>query len=79
MLGFRLFTRARPCEPEEASVRLLAMTLHEAKRLGIRRVLVCCDQDNPASARVIQKNGGVFESEVEHQTGFIVDRYWIDQ
>ena len=61
------------------ATQLLAMTLHEAKRLGIRRVLVCCDQDNPASARVIRKNGGVFESEVEHQTGSMVDRYWIDQ
>lgn len=60
------------------ATQLLGLTLLETKAMGIDRVLVCCDQDNPASARVIQKNGGVFESEVEHQGKFMVDRYWIE-
>ncbi len=40
-----------------------------------------CDKDNIASARVIQKNGGVLESEYwweEHGAKVMVQRYWID-
>lgn len=47
--------------------------------LGIRRVLVTCDDDNIGSIRTIEKNGGVFEGVV---TGPGVDapkrRYWFN-
>ena len=47
--------------------------------LGLARVLLTCDDDNIASIRVIEKNGGVFENIV---TGPALDkprrRYWID-
>ena len=48
-----------------------------AKVLGLTRVLVTCDRDNASSARVIEKNGGVFESEVEFD-GAHNRRYWIE-
>lgn len=57
--------------------RLVALALEECKKLGIERALMCCDKDNVASARTIQKNGGVLENEVE-DGGKIVQRYWID-
>lgn len=37
----------------------LALALKEAKKRGIRTVLLSCDSDNPASAAVMEKNGGV--------------------
>jgi len=59
--------------------RLLAYTLDEARTLGIERVLVTCDHDNHASARVIEKNGGVeIEPSVSDRTGQRVRRFWID-
>lgn len=58
--------------------RLLALTLVEARRLGLLRVLLTCDDDNIASARVIEKNGGeAIESTVSPDSGKRVRRYWI--
>ncbi len=59
--------------------RQLALGLEKARELGLDRVLVTCDTDNIASARVIQKNGGEFQDEVISDTsGKPVSRYWID-
>ena len=58
---------------------LLRATLGEARRLGLRRVLLTCDKRNVASAKTILRNGGVFEEEefmLEHER--VVCRYWID-
>ena len=61
----------------------LTLALDEVRRrhdsLGLDRVLVTCDTDNIGSARIIQRNGGVFESEVISDfSGKPVSRYWID-
>jgi len=58
----------------------LALGLEKAHALvDLDRVLVTCDTDNVASARVIQKNGGVFENEViSDVSGKPISRYWID-
>ncbi len=59
--------------------QMLALVLEEARRCGISRVLITCNEDNEASRRTILKNGGIFERntwlEDEKQT---VSRYWID-
>jgi predicted acetyltransferase len=60
------------------ATELLRLTLVEARRLGIERVLVTCDKLNPASAKVIHKNGGEFENEqFVPELGKTVSRYWI--
>lgn len=57
---------------------MLGLALEKAKDLGIRRVLVTCDDDNPASARVIEKNGGKLADVVKTEYAeFPVRRYWI--
>ena len=54
--------------------RALALAVRDAgDRLGIDRVLVTCDEDNHASARTIERNGGVLED-----VRGIKRRYWID-
>lgn len=58
--------------------RQLALVLAKARARGLDRVLVTCDTDNVASARVIQKNGGVFDGEsISDISGKPVSRYWI--
>lgn len=48
------------------------------RSLGMERVLVCCYRDNPASGKVILRNGGVLENEVRNpQDGTFTLRYWI--
>lgn len=49
-------------------------------RLGLARVLVTCHDDNVASIRTIEKNGGVLEDVVNGQEpGRPLRRYWFDR
>jgi len=55
---------------------MLKLCLKEAKKIGLDKVLVCCDLDNVGSRAVIKACGGVFERLAI--TGSEVDeRYWI--
>ena len=70
----------RPTERNKGyGTRMCAMVLEKCREMGIMRVLITCDKDNVASARVIQKNGGVLENEtISTETGKMKQRYWID-
>ncbi|MEU4568367.1 GNAT family N-acetyltransferase [Micromonospora sp. NPDC023956] len=54
----------------------LGRMLDEARRLGLDRVLTVCAVDNLASAKTIERNGGVLEDVRETELG-AVRRYWI--
>lgn len=56
--------------------QMLLLALAKCRTLGLSRVLVCCDSKNTASARTIEKCGGVLENEVPEEGGF-TRRYWI--
>jgi predicted acetyltransferase len=51
---------------------MLATALPVARRLGIDSALLTCDEDNAASRKVIEANGGVFE---DMRDGKL--RYWV--
>jgi len=70
----------RPSERGKGYATLmLRLALDKARKLGLTRVLLTCDEDNPASARVIRKCGGVLENEViSPRTGKPSQRYWIE-
>jgi predicted acetyltransferase len=55
----------------------LASILDEARDLGMDRVLLVCEEDNAASARTIERLGGVLESFEETEFGR-ARRYWIN-
>lgn len=75
-IGYRIRPSARR---QGYGTRILELTLRQAQPLGLSRVLLTCDQDNIASARVIQRNGGVLASEgYSAQTATVVSRYWIE-
>ena len=58
---------------------MLAAVLEPCRRLGIRRALLTCDSDNPASARTIERNGGVLDREGWCESQQRMQRwYWID-
>lgn len=56
---------------------LLAATLNEARKLGIDRVLLTANTDNPASIRTIEANGGIREDSRIDDDGIEYGRYWI--
>ncbi|MCI7481950.1 MAG: GNAT family acetyltransferase, partial [Clostridium sp.] len=55
---------------------MISLALQECRKLGISRVLMCCDRNNIGSAKSIIRNGGVLENEVV-EDGVPVPRYWI--
>lgn len=57
---------------------MLALALDEARRLGLSKILMTCDADNLASARGIEKNGGILVSQGSSDlSGKLIARYWI--
>ncbi|BBH71064.1 acetyltransferase [Actinoplanes sp. OR16] len=54
----------------------LGEMLGEAGKLGIDRVMISCDVTNEASARTIEKHGGVLEDIRDSEIGR-VRRYWV--
>ncbi len=79
-LGGHIGYDIRPSERRKGyGTALLGLTLREARARGLRRVLLTCDDDNVASARIIEKNGGVLADRVRpagHDE--LWRRYWID-
>lgn len=59
------------------ATQMLAQALTICKERGMKRCLLTCDRDNIASVKVIERNGGVLENEVE-QEGVFIRRYWIE-
>ncbi|WP_029232891.1 GNAT family N-acetyltransferase [Butyrivibrio sp. VCB2006] len=69
----------RPSERRKGyATKMIGLALDECKKLGIDKVLICCDKDNIGSAKSIQNNGGVLENEFVDEDGEVVQRYWIE-
>jgi predicted acetyltransferase len=51
----------------------LGRMLDRARMLGMDRVLIVCEVDNLASAKTIERNGGVLEDDRDSE----VRRYWL--
>ena len=58
---------------------MLRLALPCAKEFGITRCLITCDDDNPGSARVMEKNGFVLADKVDNVIDgypIVTRRYW---
>lgn len=68
----------RPSERGKGhAVRMLALALPEAKKLGLERVLITCDAHNIPSERTILRNGGAEDVPYLRENGEITKRFWI--
>lgn len=56
---------------------MLRLNIQNAKRMGLSKLLVVCDETNAASEKTILANGSVFEKYIEID-GCRMKRYWID-
>ncbi len=70
----------RPSERRKGyGTLILELTLEKAGELGLDKVLLTCDTDNVASAKIIEKNGGKLVGEViSEKSGKQISRYWIE-
>lgn len=57
---------------------MLVQALVIARSHGVDRSLLVCDDDNAASARVIERCGGVLENVIVDDDGARLRRYWIE-
>jgi len=58
---------------------LLRLALIEARNLGIQPVRITCDDDNVASIKIIERNGGVLSGRaVSTESGKAVRQYWVE-
>ena len=62
------------------ATQALALLLPFCREQGLRRVLITCDDDNLASRRVIEANGGVYDGSEPHPLtrGKLKLRFWVD-
>lgn len=57
---------------------ILKLALLEAKKLGLTKILITCDDDNVGSQKIIEENGGVLENIVDVGKDLpLKRRYWI--
>jgi predicted acetyltransferase len=59
------------------ATKMLELWLIECSKIGLEKVLVCCDTNNIASAKTIEKNWGTLEKYITVE-GIKNSRYWID-
>lgn len=58
---------------------ILRLGLIKAQELGLKRVLLTCDEDNTGSRKIIEYNGGKLENIIEVKDSPVRKmRYWID-
>ncbi|HZE86594.1 MAG TPA: GNAT family N-acetyltransferase [Methylomirabilota bacterium] len=58
--------------------KILELSLSKAKKLGIHKILVTCNETNIGSKKIIEANGGIFEDHLELDEGKLAKlRYWI--
>ncbi|HEU0027718.1 MAG TPA: GNAT family N-acetyltransferase [Ktedonobacterales bacterium] len=60
------------------ATRMLALALERARAAGLARVMLPVRDDNLASARVVERNGGQLERRaVDQESGDLMRVYWI--
>ena len=76
-IGGNIGYGVRPSERRKGYAgKMLALALDRCRELGMKRVLVSCDEDNPGSRRTIEKNGGILENIVDFESERVM-RFWI--
>ena len=80
LFGGHIGYKIRPAQRRKGyGTEILKLTLIEAGRLGFMRFLVTCDDDNIASAKIIEKNGGILHDKCDRgDLGKLTRRYWVD-
>jgi predicted acetyltransferase len=76
-IGGHIGYAIRPSQRRKGyGMKILELALVRAKKIGLKKPLVTCDERNMASRKIIERNGGQYQdtNEVENH---MVRRYWI--
>ena len=76
--GGHIGYKIRPSQRRKGYGTLLCrFGIEEARKRGIRDILITCDDDNIGSQKIIEANGGLLEDKVDNQRGALTRRYWV--
>jgi predicted acetyltransferase len=68
----------RPTERRKGyATQMLSLALEYCRTLGMTRVMISCDKNNPASRNTILHAGGILEKEAQEEDGSTVQIFWI--
>lgn len=70
----------RPTERKKGyGTKLLELAIKEAKKLGLKKVLVSCRKENIGSEKVIINNNGIYENDYyDESKNETYKRFWIE-
>ncbi|MCL2621215.1 MAG: GNAT family N-acetyltransferase [Defluviitaleaceae bacterium] len=79
-LGGHVGYSVRPTERgKDYATKMLTLVLTEARQLNLSQIMLTCHKSNPASSKVIIKNGGVLTGEAtDERDGEVVETYLIN-
>lgn len=76
--GGHIGYQIRPSQRRKGYGKLVCrLGILEARKLGIGDILITCDDDNIASCKVIEANGGRLQDRIDNSRAALTRRYWI--
>ena len=76
-IGGHIGYQIRPSKRKQGyGTLILKLALQKAKKLGIKKALITCDDDNIGSRKIIESNGGILYNKIKRQ-GKLIRRYWV--
>lgn len=76
--GGHIGYRVRPSMRRKGyGTEMCRLAIIEARKMGIGRILITCDDTNYGSQKIIEANGGVLYDKVDNGRGVLTRRYWI--
>jgi predicted acetyltransferase len=58
--------------------QILKLALLKAKKLGINKALITCNESNIASQKIIENNNGKLKDKIKQKNGILSRRYWVE-
>lgn len=76
--GGHIGYRIRPSERGKGFGTLICrLGIAQARQRHIGDILITCDDNNIASCKIIEANGGVLQDKIDNGRGVLTRRYWI--
>ena len=76
--GGHLGYKIRPSQRRKGYGSLLCkLAIEKARQRGVADILITCDENNIASSKIIEANGGVLLDRVDNRRGALTLRYWV--
>ncbi len=79
IIGGHIGYYIRPTERRKGyGYKILGLALIKAHELGLKKVMITCNDDNVGSIKVIERNGGILKDKVQTEEEGLVRHYWIE-